>query len=471
MKSVLVASSREAVSRAVEECFRPRYEVDIVHSRDTCCQAFHKKRYEFLFVDVELLGTALSVQEYQAALEPFWQAFPSIQVVVMSSPALIRQAVSAVKAGASDYITYPIDGDELRHVTQTLHESLRMESELDYLRDQFWQSDSLDVIQTRSAKMQAVFAKVRSAAPTRTTILLQGETGTGKGVLAKVIHRHSHRASSQFISVHCGAIPDTLVESELFGHEKGAFTGAVRRKLGSFEIAHKGTVFLDEIGTITLPAQIRLLRVLQDRCFHRVGGEEDIEVDVRIIAATNMDLKEMAGQDRFRTDLYYRLSVFPIEIPPLRERIEDIPLLARSILHRLNQHYAKGIRTVHPLVMESFRQYTWPGNIRELENLIERAYILESSSTLTPESFPSEVLEAVNAATVALDPSLTLAEIRRTAVERIEREYLQELFSIHKGRVKDVAARAGITTRQLHKLATKYGIRKEHFKTGPGRPD
>jgi transcriptional regulator with GAF, ATPase, and Fis domain len=340
-----------------------------------------------------------------------------------------------------------------------------LRSELNHFRESFWEKESLEIVQTISPVAKGVFDKVLSVAPTKSTVLLTGETGTGKGLVAKFIHLNSQRKNAQFIGVHCGAIPDTLLESELFGHEKGAFTGADRRKLGKFEIANRGTIFLDEVGTITPSAQIKLLQVLQDRAFQRVGGEIDIETDVRIIAATNADLKKLSNDGLFRSDLYYRLSVFPIEIPPLRERREDISLLVKFFLKRMNHSYSKEICDVHPSVMQAFEQYSWPGNIRELENLIERAYILETSSVLTPESFPRELFSSEHSRTQApLDASLTLAEVRSRSIENIERHYLTELLALTKGKINKTAEAAGITTRQLNKLMNKYGLQKEDFK-------
>jgi DNA-binding NtrC family response regulator len=357
-------------------------------------EMLRKKRYDFVFIDVEILKETVSGNGYKVSLQLFWLVYPSIEIIVMSSQEMIREAVMAVKAGASNYLTYPVSADEVKYVTESVQESLIVQSELDYLRDQSWQSDSLEFVQTESTLMKKVLDKVRSVAPTKSTILLIGETGTGKGVLAKLIHRHSNRRDAPFISVHCGAIPDTLLESELFGHEKGSFTGAVRRKLGKFEIAKGGTIFLDEIGTLTPSAQIKLLQILHDRTFQRVGGEETIEANVRVIAATNTDLKKMCEEGKFRKDLYYRLNVFPIEIPPLGERVEDIPRLVEVFLKKMNRFDQKEIHDIHPQVLEAFRNYSWPGNIRELENLMERAYILETSFVLTPESFPIELFES-----------------------------------------------------------------------------
>jgi transcriptional regulator with GAF, ATPase, and Fis domain len=314
--------------------------------------------------------------------------------------------------------------------------------------------------------MRNVFDKIRSVSPTKSTVLLTGDTGTGKSVLAQLIHQHSNRRDAQFISVHCGAIPDTLVESEMFGHEKGAFTGAIKRKLGKFEIANGGTIFLDEIGTITPSAQIKLLQVLQDGTFQHVGGEETIKTDVRVIAATNADLKNMCDEGQFRKDLYYRLNVFPIEIPALRERFEDIPLFIDTFLKNLNKFSLKEINAAHPQVLDAFSRYSWPGNIRELENLIERAYILETSDQLTPESFPGELFESDS--TPVFIPSsedLTLTAARQRGVEEVERNYLKDVLTRHKGKIGDSAKVAGISTRQLNKLMNKYGIRKEEFKS------
>jgi len=465
MQSILAVSRLPEVHETLKNCFRNEYRVDEATSKEACFQAFREKRYEFLFIDIEFLGNPRNGDDYRTSLRSFWSVYPTLEIIVISSPERIRDAVLAVKTGASDYLTHPIKAEEAQYVVESLLETVRMESELDYLRDQFWQSDSQEVLQTRSPAMKKVFEKIRAVAPTRTTVLLMGETGTGKTLLAKLIHRHSHRSDRQFISVHCGAIPETLLESELFGHEKGAFTGAIRRKLGKFEIANEGSIFLDEIGTVSPSAQIKMLSVLQDKSFHRVGGEAAIEVDVRILAATNSDLKEMNNRGLFRSDLYYRLSVFPIDVPPLRDRTEDLPLLTQAFLKRLNVLYGKEVRDVHPHVMEAFVRYAWPGNIRELENLVERAHILETSTRLMPESVPPDLFAGGDTmGPIVLPLSLSLSEVRRRGVEKIEAQYLQDQLAAHGGRIGHTAEAAGITPRQLHKLMKKHGIRKEEFK-------
>jgi DNA-binding NtrC family response regulator len=465
MKYILVATQDQKAYDIIQICFEFGYKVEMVLSKGSALETFQKKRYDFLFIDIEMLKSLKTENDYKNQLQLFWRVTSDVEIIVLSPPEMIREAVNAVKAGASNYLTYPLNPEEVKYVVDSLQEYKRLSSELDYFRDRFWRTDSLSVLQTNCMAMKEVFAKVRAVAPTESTVLLTGETGTGKGVIARLIHQHSKQSSNQFISVHCGAIPDTLLESELFGHEKGAFTGAVRRKLGKFEIAHGGTIFLDEIGTISAAMQIKLLQVLQERTIVRVGGENVIKTDVRIIAATNTNLKKMCDEGTFRSDLYYRLNVFPIEVPPLRERVEDIPILVENFLKRLNKSSAKHISDIHPDVLDAFEAYSWPGNIRELENLIERAYILETSSILAPKSFPIELFsEQIKKNRHIIDTTYTLKEVRKHELERIERQYLTEVLSKNRGKIKTTAEVAGISERQLHKLLTRYGILKKDFK-------
>ena len=345
------------------------------------------------------------------------------------------------------------------------NQSRRPLTETESVPDKFWNEDVLREVHTRSSRMLQTFEKVKSVAPTKTTVLLLGDTGVGKGLVAKLIHQHSSRKDEAFVHVHCGALPETLVESELFGYEKGAFTGAAKRKLGRFDKAQKGTIFLDEINTISGTMQIKLLQVLQERVFQRVGGESPIEADVRVIAASNSDLQQLCDEGLFRKDLYYRLSVFPLEIPTLQQRSEDIPDWVDYLIECFNKLYFKEIKDADPLVVKALQEYSWPGNIRELENVIERAYILETTSTLRAENFPQELFGNLNSpAEIAMDITQPLAEVRRQSLEHIERQYLKELMSKHLGRINQAAEAAGITTRQLHKLLSKYRIRKEEFK-------
>jgi DNA-binding NtrC family response regulator len=468
-KSVFVVSPQKPTIHSIKKSLEPPYRVHSAVDLKEALDRFNNRRYEFTFIDINLFSDHDNHQNdqnhYHKTISGFFKIYPAANIVVICPQKNIRQAVYAMKAGAMNYVVDPIDPEEVKFVTETIHEGERIQSELDYLRDQFWETEIIETIRTNNAMMKKVYNKVRSVAPTKTTVLLCGDTGTGKGVIASLIHSHSNRREMQFIGLHCGAIPDTLLESELFGHEKGAFTGAFRRKLGKFEIAHGGTIFLDEIATISASAQIKLLKVLQDKTFQHVGGEDSIESDARIIAATNMDLQKMMEDGSFRKDLYYRLNVFPIEIPTLAERKEDIPLLVEIFLKRLNQYYTKDIYSIHPLVMEAFQEYSWPGNIRELENIIERSYIIETGSVLSPETFPAELFTN-HSSTIKIDEHRknTLAEVRRAHIAKIERQYLKEVLTHNKGRINLSAKHAGVSTRQLHKLLKKYNLYKEEFK-------
>jgi DNA-binding NtrC family response regulator len=465
MKSIIVVTNNKEAHRQIEATFQSDCTVKRTPDKSGALELLQKGRFDLVFIDLNALNNKESDENYRRSLLPFWQIYPSVEIVVMAPHGMIRNAVQAVKAGANDYLTYPLNTEELKLVSETIKKTKIMQSELDYLRDHFWLVDSFEILRTNSERMRKVFQQIRSVSPTKSTVLFTGETGTGKSVLAQLIHKHSNRKDAQFISVHCGAIPDTLLESELFGHEKGAFTGAVRKKLGKFEFATGGTIFLDEIGTTTPAAQIKLLQVLQDGTYQRVGGDEMLKTDVRVIAATNADLKKMCDEGNFRKDLYYRLNVFPIEIPPLKQRTVDIPLLIDTFLNKLNHFSSKGIHGVHPLVLEAFGKYEWPGNIRELENLVERAYILETSSVLTPESFPNDLFENETVSVIITSSEQqTLAEVRQRSIEDIERNYLKDVLLRNKGRINESARDAGISSRQLNKLMNRYGLRKEEFK-------
>ena len=470
MKRIVIMTRDDSSREAIGACFND-YDVLRVASVAEIVADITAIAPEYLFLETEALvgADAAELRDYQAALTPLRVAYPSAHLVVVSRPESTREAVKAVKAGAESYLTSPVVAEEVALVRESLEEATRAQAELDHLRDPFW-ADELELVRTQSSSMRDLYIKIRQVAPTRSTVLLTGETGTGKNVLAKLIHRRSNRAPRQFIGVHCGAITETLLESELFGHERGAFTGAIRRKLGKFEIADSGTLLLDEIGTISLTTQVKLLQVLQERTFQRVGGEQTIEVDVRILAATNCDLHAAVAEGSFRKDLFFRLNVFPIEIPPLRHRREDIPLLVEIFFDRLGRLYAKPIIEVHPWVLEAFDCYQWPGNVRELESLMERAYILETSSVLRPESFPRELFaDPEPLARLPLDPAEPLAVVRQRAVDEVERRYLCEQLARHRGRIDATARAAGVTARQLHNLMVKHDLRKEDFR-GDHRP-
>ncbi|SMF03507.1 sigma-54 interaction domain-containing protein [Desulfovibrio gilichinskyi] len=418
---------------------------------------------DVIFVDYNLLMENCSV--YSDGMSAIWQGHTEVEVVVLVQPEGVRRAVDAMKSGAADYLTYPVSPGEVQVVLESLDKTLMLHSKLDYLRDQFWNEDALHVVRTDSVAMHDVFDKVRQMAGTRTTVLLTGETGTGKSLIAKLIHTHSSRKEHPFVSVHCGAVPDTLIESELFGHEKGAFTGAIKRKIGKFGLAEGGTLFLDEIGTISKSMQIKLLNFLQERTIQRVGSDESISVDVRIVAATNEDLLDMCEKGLFRKDLYYRLNVFPIEIPPLRDRKSDILSFAEVFVSHFSKQLGKNIKGVHPKVIDAFQRHHWSGNVRELENLIERACILEEGDLISPASIPHEMLGLRQGDEGGRpDISMAIGRARQIVVDKFEKEYLSELLEASHGKIKDAAKWAGITPRQLHKLMNRHGLQRRQFR-------
>lgn len=465
MPSTLVISEDTAVTDTIRTALAVTDQVKRVSTIEQAHAKLAGGLYDILFIDLDMIPGGKAGSGFAEAFETLKKICPTIEIIVLASQEQSEYTHAALQAGAQEFLSEPILTDRVKLLVGNIRSGVIQRSELDYLRDQFWRIDAREVVFTNNGQMKGIFKKTKSVAPTKATVLLYGETGTGKGVMARLIHQHSQRQKAQFIGVHCGAIPDTLLESELFGHEKGAFTGAVKRKLGKFEIARGGTIFLDEIATISSAAQIKLLQVLQDGTFSRVGGENTLNTDARVIVATNADLSQMAKEGLFRKDLFYRLNVFPIEIPPLRERVEDLPLFVDCYLERLNLAYQKQITGVRPEVMQALQGYNWPGNVRELENLIERAYILEETRQLTPESFPIELFPGqAPTAILPLDSGLSLAEARKRANEAFERQYLKDLLTRHAGSIKKSADGAGVTTRQIHKLMSRYGIQKEDFR-------
>lgn len=323
---------------------------------------------------------------------------PQLSVVMITAHGTIKTAVDAMKLGAFDYITKPFDMDEIKLVVKNAAERSELLGENIHLKQELKSRYSFEGIIGSSSKMQEVFKIVERVANSNATVLIRGESGTGKELIARAIHYNSPRAAKPFIAVSCAALPETLLESELFGYEKGAFTGAVGQKAGRFELAHQGTLFLDEVPEISPPVQVKLLRVLQEREFERVGGTKTIKVDVRLIAATNRDLEQLVAEGHFRPDLYYRLQVIQVFLPPLRERTEDIPLLVQHFVEKYNKENGKCVKGVTDETMDLLMKYRWPGNVRELENVIERGVVLADADEdlITPDLLPSMLQAAVS---------------------------------------------------------------------------
>ena len=356
-----------------------------------------------------------------------------VPVIVMTAYGSIEDAVAAMKEGAMDFLAKPVDPDHLLLLVQRALEQRRIVTENLLLKEELAVRRGAPQLVGDDASLRKVFAGLQRAAATDTTVLLEGESGTGKELFARSLHALSPRADQPFVAINCAAIPETLLETELFGHEKGAFTGAVARKPGKFEMAHRGTLFLDEIGDLPLTLQAKILRALEEKRFERVGGTASVQVDVRLVAATNKGLRAAVAARRFREDLYFRLSVFPITVPPLRERTGDIPLLARYFVERFCRDLKKKPLVLSPEALEQLQTYRWPGNVRELQNCIERAVILAEGDTILPRHLNLSFVDttpadAAPSAWEQIDLSGTLNEVTRRVMAEVERLKIQQVL-------------------------------------------
>ncbi|MBI3398900.1 MAG: sigma-54-dependent Fis family transcriptional regulator [Deltaproteobacteria bacterium] len=378
------------------------------------------------------------------------------KVVMITAYGSVDTAVEAMKQGAYDYITKPFSMDELLIVVRHLMEFRKLEYENLELREKIDEKYTFEGIVGSSGKMQEVLKKVKVVADTASTVLITGESGTGKELIANAIHYHSSRKDNPFIKVSCAALPETLLEAELFGYEKGAFTGALKQKKGRFELAHTGTLFLDEIGEISPAIQVKLLRVLQERQFERVGGNETLNVDVRIICATQRDLKKEVQKGIFREDLYYRLNVVPIHIPPLRERKEDILLIAASCIKKFSSQNNKPIEGISDKAKELLLNYPFPGNVRELEHAIERAAVLGNNKEIQPADLPDDILNFYHNDSIRISYSEPLSK----AIEHFEKGYIIKAIGEAKGNKTLAAARLGISRKTLWEKCRNYGLEK-----------
>ncbi|HTP25019.1 MAG TPA: sigma-54 dependent transcriptional regulator [Anaeromyxobacteraceae bacterium] len=389
---------------------------------------------------------------------------PSAEVILMTGYAAVQDAVAAMKQGAYDYLEKPFDPDAAALVISRALERKQLKEQAAILRKEVEGVFAFHNIVGKSAAMREVYGLLDRASDLDINILLTGETGTGKELVARAIHYHSARKERRFIPVNCGALPSELIESELFGHVRGAFTGAGAQKAGLFEEAAGGTIFLDEVGELPLSAQVKLNRVLQEKEIRRVGDNRATSIDVRTIAATHRDLKAEAEAGRFRQDLFYRLHVFPIRLPPLRERREDIPLLAAHFLEKHARAFRREVEEFEPDALREFAGYRWPGNVRELENAVERAVAVARTKTIGVGDLPPELRGNDEG---GLPPDLAKMPYRDVvdlARDRVSREYLIALLREFSGNVTQAAARAGMERESLHRLLKRYQLRSDRFK-------
>jgi DNA-binding NtrC family response regulator len=419
-----------------------------------------ERKYSILLTDLKLPG----LDGIQLVEEVQKRGLP-VTAMVFTGYGSIQDAVQAMRLGAHDFLTKPIDPDHLRLVVRRALRERALQDEILYLREQMQQRYSFENIISKNPQMHAIFELVNNVAQTTTTVLLEGETGTGKELIARAIHQASSRLrTGQFVPINCAAIPETLLESELFGHEKGAFTGAIGQRQGRFELADSGTLFLDEVGEIPPAIQVKLLRVLQERRFERVGGTKSLEVDVRLVAATNKSLRGMVKKGKFREDLYYRVNVVRIEVPPLRERSEDIPLLATHFAAK----YARPgdpPKRITPAAMDLLVNHRWPGNVRELENVMERACVISERDTIEPQNFPPDLTSPTPPKLpLRIDLDRKLHEQLQELTALFEQQYIRKALKRTRGNVGRCASICGLSRRSLSTKLAEYKIDKGEFK-------
>ncbi len=424
------------------------YEVQQANDGQEAINSVEERFYDLILMDVRM--SRVSGIE---ALKKIKELSPGIPVIIMTAYASVSTAVDALKSGAYDYLTKPLDIEELKILVSKALRQRQLEQENVYLRERLGDRFDFSNIIGRSSAMRDLFETVALVAPTEATVLIVGESGTGKELIANAIHQNSPRTDRPFIKVNCAALPETLLESELFGHEKGAFTGALARKQGRFQLAHRGSIFLDEIGEMSPTTQTKILRVLQEREFEPLGSTQTVKVDTRVVTATNKNLKEEIQEGRFREDLYYRLNVVALEVPPLRERREDISLLTDFFLKQYAEKNRRLIKGFTPRAMDLLMRHGWPGNVRELENVVERAVIMARGDVISQTELPDTLreLEAeTEKATVDLTPGRSLKEM--------EREMILRTLEDTGGNRTRSAEILGISRRTLQLKLKDYGV-------------
>ncbi len=428
------------------------YDVETAEDGARAVAAVREESPDLLLLDLKLPDTD-GIQ----VLRQVKESHPDIQVIIMTAYADVATAVEAMRLGAYDYIAKPIDFDSLGVTLRNALETRQLRQKVEFLREKHLYPYHFDRLVGTSRAIQEVVSLARKVcASGATTLLIQGESGTGKDVLAKAVHYQSTRADEAFMEITCTAMPETLLESELFGHEQGAFTDAKAQKKGLLELAHGGTIFFDEIGDMTPALQAKLLRVLEERRFRRVGGIKDISVDIRVVAATNKDLRAAVDQGAFRKDLYYRLQVVTITIPPLRERREDIALLARYFLEHFGREFKKRAPRLSPQAERLLVHYDWPGNVRELRNVIERAMILVESGELTPGDLPPEI--AARPADPAREQPRFQIPATGVVLEDLEREFVRQALELTHGNQTHAAKLLGLTRDELRYRVKKFDL-------------
>jgi two-component system NtrC family response regulator len=446
---LLIVDDDEEIRTQMKWALSQDYEILLAQDRPSAIEVFRAQKPAAALLDLGLPPRPGDTEEGFAVLGALLAIEKSLKAIVITGQNEKVHALRAIGSGAYDFLCKPVDTEELKFLLKRCFYVAQLEKEHREMQHVLGDGNFEGML-GGSPKMQDVFASIRKVATSDAPVLLLGESGTGKEMAALAVHRRSSRRDGPFVAINCGAIPESLLESELFGHEKGSFTGAHVQRKGRIETAGGGTLFLDEIGELPLPLQVKLLRFLQEQRLTRVGGREEIEIDVRVIAATNADLKTATGQGKFREDLYYRLAVVTINLPPLRERPDDVRLLAQAFLQRFAVENGKDNLVFQPDALKALVRYNWPGNVRELENRVKRAVIMADGRRLTTHDL--ELAQASGAGAV-----ITLKEAR----ENLERELIQQTLQRHSGKISSAAAELGISRPTLYELMEKLGITRE----------
>jgi DNA-binding NtrC family response regulator len=443
---ILVVDDEEVMCESLAAWLREDgYLVDTAPSGHEAVEKARERDYAIYFVDLKMPGGMDGIE----TMMQIRRLHPEASIIIITAYATVDTAITAMKEGAQEYIVKPCNPEEISLLVSRIIKVKNLQRENTILRKKLSRQYSVHDVISKNPKMHDILRLAHEISSLRSTVLIQGESGTGKEMVARAIHNSGERAAKAFVAVSCAALAETLLESELFGHEKGAFTGANQQKQGKFEMADGGTIFLDEIGDISAKLQVDLLRVLQERCFYRVGGSEEVRVDVRVIAATHVNLQQAVADGKFRDDLFYRLNVIEIRIPPLRERREDIPLLAHHFMERLSHEFGKEVGDISEGALKVLMDYNWPGNVRELENAVERAMVTCRSQSLTEDDFSFLAQNGVTKH-LAIPAGMTLAEM--------EKLLIQATLQRTSGNIKESAAVLGIDRSTIYEKIKKYEI-------------
>jgi two-component system response regulator PilR (NtrC family) len=456
MHSILVVDDEPSIREFLQIMLaREGYEVSCAEDGREAITLFEKSPFDVVLADIRMPKTSGF-----EVLNRIKELSPGTKVIMITAYASFESAVESMKEGAYDYIAKPFNVDEVKRTVSNALQSVRVPEDAVPRRREKGSLDYFEGIVSVSPEMHKIFDMIPKAASSKANVLITGESGTGKELVARAIHNHSPRREGPFVTMNCGGVPEQLLESELFGYTKGSFTGAVSDKIGLFQAAHGGTIFMDEIGDLPLPLQVKLLRIVQEKSFKPVGGTQEIRVDVRIISATNIDIEEMVINGAFREDLFYRLNVIQIRIPPLRERKMDIPLLASHFLKKYAQESGKEIRTISSYALKVLLDYSFPGNVRELENIVERSVALETSNIILPESLTLSRYKNDIKRNELIDADIPPEGIDLTeAVGTLEKHLLRKALQKTNGEIKKAAKLLHIPYRAIRYRLEKYGIK------------